>query len=219
MQADTVAAEAFRDAAPIATALLSKQLILRVGMEKTVLQTEHKLDAPCTVQGGNPAAPQFALRQLPLPFTYEDCVLTEKDWPVRAATLVGEQVDATILGKEYVMPIFGLGTHPDRITRQGWDVPDERLLKDAGYDGPYLRIVPWHLPSRCFGDQKGNVIYSKQVSGNSRFVLNAAPDTIRLVVGLDPVLVQWEDHFKFLCIIVPQIRVAPGRKAGIVQCR
>lgn len=225
MEADACAAEAFKNAAPIAMSLVQRKLVTVVGMDRSALNVPLTEQPLTTVDMSVATPPKFETKLLPLPFTHADCVLAEKTWPAGAAEEVGKYVDSLILGIHpgsysdiITSAIPGLRSHPDRITlHAGWGSSPILELRKEGHYGPFLTIHPkvQEYP-RCF---RTDYVETPQLEGRESIVVNATADTIRLVVGLDPVLVQWEDHFKFLCIIVPQFRVRPGQKLGVVQCR
>jgi hypothetical protein len=50
-------------------------------------------------------------------------------------------------------------------------------------------------------------------------MVQVTPDVVRIVVGLEPVVLQWDDGFKFVTITVPQVRTDFHGNAGIVVWR
>lgn len=50
-------------------------------------------------------------------------------------------------------------------------------------------------------------------------VVQATPDVIRIVVGLDITPVRWDDHYKTMAIVVPQVRDNGNGVVGIVHLK
>ena len=53
------------------------------------------------------------------------------------------------------------------------------------------------------------------LKGGELIVVQVTPDVVQMVVGLEPVAIQWEDGFKFMTIMVPQIRADQNGNCGV----
>lgn len=201
---DKVVERVFWTACPTVKALLDFGLRLDIdGMKNTIV--EDRVEMPETESG-----PLFKLTFLPLPFTYADfeCDL-RKLYRSRAlmqgmdtfdcesaVRMTAEKVEETVLGDTPDGPIgyggtckvYGIFNHPDRLTVLS---DPEARLKSAGFYGPYFGIG------------------SKEVRGKTA-VVQATAEVIRIVVGLMPTVIQHNDGFRMVCILVHQIRLGNG---------
>lgn len=70
----------------------------------------------------------------------------------------------------------------------------ESVLRSLHYTGPFLRVK----------------------RSNRTITLNSTPDAVRMIIGLRPLVVQWSDHYKALCIMMPNVRRDLYGNCGVV---
>ncbi len=151
------------------------------------------------------------------------------DWTMCevAARRVGEKVEETLIDSVRKHHKVHRVTESTTSGSLGFDKvwvgrAVENLVKKTFY-GPYMAVVP----AKAVTDHNGFITYenglkeshplmgtegvgwvvaTEALKAGELLLVQTTPDVIRLVVALRPTVVQWEDNFKVLCIIVPQPR-------------
>ena len=148
----------------------------------------------------------FRAESLPLPITHYDFYDIEQ--ADIAGRRIGEAVDRTTLD--------ALRNHPKAISMSDARTGVE-TLGGMGYYGPLALVCS--LDGRHFAEpyreDVSEVLPSPFLKGDEQLLFQATPDAVRIVVGLDLVLMQWDKGWKAACIYVPQVRENYGGNVGI----
>ncbi len=198
--------------------------------------------------------PKYQIVALPLPITYCDSFGTNfigiLDMTEAAARRCGEVVEKTVLlgisSKD--TQLYGLCTFPARL-RMSFEKDKDLVavvgvmidrLKESKFYGPYVLVSEAGEPTEegCKISQEilGLEGIAEIVEGclpeNELLLVQAAPDTIRVVCGLELSIAQWGvkeekrgdkfvqvPHFKALTITVPQLFADLYGRAGVCHAK
>jgi hypothetical protein len=239
--ADKVVIEAYKEATPVLQNILNLAPEVVFDFTKDGFQRmifEEKVDR--IEQDG-----MWHIRSIPLPITYRPSIEGNvKSWR-EAALDVGNIIDKTILGKiyddgspwstnnEWLIKIYGFTNFPERITMTQDKVDKEdigvvggmmKIAREQGAYGPYLLIcdgdTSFGFMANCKQYSEGKIkawARSKNLK-DEILLVDLNPATLRLIRGLDPILIQTGDKFIFLTITVPWIRTDYHERSGIVHC-
>lgn len=166
----------------------------------------------------------FGVVCLPLPSTYVDFdpngILANET----AGTAIGVKLERTLLGTGK-SNIYGFMNHPRRIVRDGASLLTMiQHLKDIKHYGPYGLIVHEDV-KKAKEDQfmavEGIhcVIGSELIDRADSILVQLIADVVRLVIGLELVVIQWEGRLRAIAIIVPQIRCDCDNNTGVLVCK
>ncbi len=175
---------------------------------------------------------QTVLTERVLPFTHHDGTIELKEgcpfdpiYVEASGRRVGEAVEKTLLGlDETQYHLSGLLNHPK--TRQCKSISHAIVdLASIKYYGPYVVVHPLvanqdemsQIEKEFMAIERIQDVIFSAIPEGTLIVFQATSDVIRLVVGLDLTVVQWEEGFKTVCIIVPEIREDFHGNVGIVK--
>ncbi len=166
--------------------------------------------------------PTFTLNALPLPFTHSDPLWDDgKDFDhftimcECAGRRVGEAVERTLLHgfEQHGMKVPGLLTCGNPLWF-GKSVADAvKMLKARKFYGPYAVAGGRGGSDRRLAEalnldqiSPAGIVDTPALKEGELVIFQASPDVVRIVVGLDVTLMQWDDGWKVACILVPQVR-------------
>jgi len=185
------------------------------------------------------------LGTLPLPFTYNDIPIgKENDEGSICATIrrVAQQVEKVLINgmDDDLIQIRGLlsGLKPNEIQcPDDYDKDSPKLfltmkqkLEEIKFYGPYGLFTNCRMFWDCIYPNKPDYIkdfaevhgFGKEVDNDfviHHVMFNIFPDTVRMVVGLKPIAIEWDGKVKIICCLVPQIREDFYKNTGVVWDR
>jgi hypothetical protein len=197
---------------PVTEFLASTASFTFDGMARMVLEHEEVRDD----------GPSFKLTALPLPIMYDNTDFESKVGDCAAA--VATAVERSVLGKRRTpkgeAAILGLCNHPKRFTTCGMNLERRiKVLKDAGWHGPYLQIIN-NPDGRDVETHEliERTIRSEHLDPAESVLIQLTPDCIEVVEGFKLQAVENEaGQIKVLCIRVPRIREDTKGSVGILH--
>lgn len=215
MELDRSVLTGFREVTPVISFLKSQKAQLRFD-EKKAVQALYSQTLEEVERAANPHVKElvdstlvnYPIVGIPLPITHQD--FKDIDSGADAGKTVGNAVERALIS--------------DILNRaEQCDFDQIIQVIDLAYSkkfyGPFLLLAPQDYDTEPVlrDDQKSSITLVNTDLVNDLVLVQYTPDVLRLVVGMDLTAVQWEDHFKVLCIITQQIRADFYKNVGIFK--
>lgn len=213
--ADRVLSASVCNAMPITDFLIRNLCMLKLDDGKalsTIVLQEQVVTGEETYDSEGRPQPKFDTTLLPLPIISEQIGESSKvtSQNIRtAAASVGETIEDLVLGFQKFDYGGGrirgmIDCLPPTVFPNAYHAMND--LRDHSYYGPFV-LIRGKESTIDYPDAKK--VVSTRMLTSEALVCQFTPDVIRVIVGLEPTLVQWgEEDYRIIAIIVPQLRTA-----------